>query len=248
MKRVVMIMVVALLFGFVAGASAQYDELIKKVDNAWTNRSGNTAPMKNALAMAEKAYGEKPGFDAAWRAARACFWIADRTENKSVDAEYGGRGADWARKATKEAPNKVRGYYYLALNLGEYGKGIGILKALFKGVGGDFEDACNKAISINPKYDNGGIYRAFGRYYFKLPRPKYDSEKSEAFYKKALAVNPNITRTYFYQAELYVKEELWGKAKSTLDKLAAINATDYENKYFINQGKILEAKVAKESK
>lgn len=212
-------------------AAADYDQLIKRVDEAWSKRSADTAPMIEAVKLAEQAYGEKPGFDAAWRAARACFWICDRTEVKKVDIKYGTRGSEWGQKAIKADPNAVEGYYWYGCCFGEYGKGLSIVTALAKGLAPKFEKAANKAIAINADYDNAGPYRLIGRYYFKLPWPKYAPEKAEANLLAGLKSAPKQARTYVYLAEVYIKEKQYDKARSVLANLAALD-TGYPDDNF----------------
>jgi len=237
--------ILAILFLLVSfgPAAADYDQLIQKVDREWKERTGDTGRMKDALIWAEQAYGEKPGFDAAWRAARACFWLCDRTEDRKTDLEYGQRGYKWAEKAIKANPDAVQGHYYYTICLGEYGKGLSMVKALAKGLGSKYEKAGKKAISIDGSYDRAGPCRALGRYYAVLPWPKYNFEKAEKNLLKALELAPKQARTYYYLAELYEREKQYDKAKAILKKLMELETTypdsNFDLKYFKKIGKDL---------
>ncbi len=243
MKRIALILTICLLVAVAAQAQEDYDILITRVDQAWEDRGANTSPMKEALKKAEQAYGIKPGFDAAWRAARTCFWICDRTDNEKTDLEYGKRGVEWAEKAIKYKPDSVEAYYYYTLCIGEYGKGMSIVTALAKGLGGDFEKGAKKAIALDASYEKGAPDRAFGRYYFKLPWPKYSAKKAEAHFKKSLAIAPKHARTLAYLAELYIKEKQYDKAKETLNFLLNLKAgypdQAFDHKYYQGIGKDL---------
>lgn len=247
MNKRVLIIVSALLILFCQSAFADYDELISKIDKAWLNRGGDSRPMKDALQWAEQAYGEKPGFDAAWRASRACFWICDRTHNSEIDLKWGKRGVEWAEKAIAANPNAVEGHYYYTVCLGEYGKGMSIVTALAKGLGGKFEAACNKAISINASYDHGSPHRALGRYWYSLPWPKYSFEKSEKALLTSMKLAPKAARSYFYLAELYIKEKEYDKARETIAKLDSIDSgyadSVFEHKFFKNMCNDLLVKI-----
>ena len=220
MKRVFFLTMAAVLT-FAAAAFA--DDVIKQLDQRWMSRSGDTAPMIEALGMAEAAYAKEASFDIAWRAARACFWICDRTDDQATDARYGLLGSQWAQKAVDLQPGKVQGHYYYTLCIGEYGKGISIPKAMTKGVGPKFEKAGQKALQIDGKYDHAGIYRAWGRYYFKLPWPMYSFEKSEKYFLDGLKIAPRGPRGAYYLAELYVKEKKYDKAREVLDNLQSMS-------------------------
>jgi len=244
-KRILLVCLAA-LFVFSGTAFADFDELIGKVDHAWLTRSGNKAPMIEALGLAEKAYSEKPGFAAAWRAARACFWICDRSEDEKVDLRYGKIGYEWGLKAIEAKPDRVEGHYYYTICLGEYGKGLSIPVALIKGLGGKYEKGGKKAIQIKPGYEHAGAFRAMGRYYFKLPWPKYSFKQAEAFYLDGLKIAPGSTRARFYLAELYVKEKMYKKARQSLQTLAGLKGypdEKWESAFYKEQGKALFEKI-----
>lgn len=214
-----------------ANVFADYEDLIHKTDRAWNTRSADVSEMKNALSWAEQAYGEKPGIEAAYKAARACFWICDRSSDKKVDKEYGKRGVEWAEKAIQYNPDAVEGHYYYTVCVGEYGKGIGILRALGKGIGGKYEKHCKKAISINAGYDRGAPLRALGRYFYKLPRGVYSFKKSEKYLLQSLQKAPKHARTLAYLADLYIKEKNYETAREMLSKLESLD-TGYQDSLF----------------
>lgn len=247
MKATVIWILVFVLLAAGQTALADYDQLIRKIDAAWNQRSGNTADMNDALAWAEQAYGEKPGFEPAWRAARASFWICDRTDDKDTDVKYGLRGMEWANRAIKANPDAVQGHYFYTICLGEYGKGLSIVTALAKGLGPKFEKANKKAIAIDGGYDNAGPYRALGRYYFKLPWPRYSAEKALENFNTALKIAPKQARTYVYIAEMYIKEKQYDKARQTLEQLAGIESgysdAAFDHKYYTQVGKDLSEQI-----
>ncbi len=210
-------------FVFVFASVSLASEVTQKFDTLWKTRTGNTSAMIEALGAADAAWANGADFEIAWRAARACFWICDRTEKQDVDAKYGMLGSEWAQKAIDLKPGDVKGHYYYTLCIGEYGKGISIPKAVTKGVGPKFEKAGKKALQINGKYDHGGIYRAWGRYYFKLPWPMYSFEKAEKYFLDGLKISPQGPRGAYYLAELYVKEKKYDKARETLSMLQGLN-------------------------
>jgi tetratricopeptide (TPR) repeat protein len=243
MKTFRLLVCVLTILIFATTAWADYDQLIKQIDDTWFNRNADTRPMKDALKMAEQAYGENPGYEAAYRAALACFWICDRTEDRKVDLEFGKRGVEWAEKAIAADPTRVEGHFTYMVNLGEYGKGMSIVTALAKGLGGKFEASAKKTISLNPNYDHGSPFRAYGRYWFKLPWPKYSAKKAEANYMASLRIAPRASRSHFYLAELYIKEKQYDKARSVLRDQQALKSgykdAAFEHMYFMKLGKDL---------
>ena len=236
----------ALFLALPAASLAGTAEVTAKMDDIWLNRSGDTANMREALALADQAWTEGQTYDVAWRAARAAFWICDRTEDSATDLEFGQKGYQWGEKAMALKADGVEGHYYYACSLGEYSKGMSIVVALTKGLGNKYLAECNKAISLNGRFDHGGPYRALGRYYFEVPWPKYDAAKAEQNYRAASGVDGNFGRTWYYLAELYGKEGNTVKEKEALDKLAAIPSlpeAKWEQTFYQDQGKALAAKM-----
>ena len=218
---------------------------IAGVDAAWVKRSGSLEQNKQMLAMAEKAFADGGGYEAAWRAARSAFWICDRTTDKKIKEEFGKKGWDWGTKAIELAPARVEGYYYGCISLGEYGTGIGILRAVTKGLGGKYEKLGNQATTINASFDMGGPYRAMGRYYQLLPKPLRNLTKAEELYKKNDAIAACMIRTKFYLVELYMEREDWDKARATADAALAnpgCAGYQYEDNFYKEEIKKLQKK------
>jgi tetratricopeptide (TPR) repeat protein len=86
----------------------------------------------------------------------------------------------------------------------------------------------SKAESIDTRYFSGGIFTAWGRFYFKLPWPKYDARHSEQMLRKALRVNPDNVRARVFLAELYEKEGHPREARKLLQEAIAHQPGSYD--------------------
>ncbi len=204
-------------------AQKDIQNIISKADLLYNKKDLQAKGAKESLSLLEKALNSYPdNFEILWRLARACFWICDRTENEDVKKEYGKKGYQYAEKAIKLNPNRVEGYYYYAICLGEYGKGISIIKAVWMGLDKDFKNKILKAIELDKNYEHAGPVRALGRFYFKLPWPKYSAKKSIKYLKEAIELAPRKARSYYYLAETYVEEKMWKDAYQTLNKIFSI--------------------------
>ena len=155
----------------------------------------------------KKATTDKEHFDANWRIARACFWIAEWAKNDDIKEKMGKKGWETGQKAVKLQPKRVEGYYFGGISLAQYGKAIGVVSAVFKGVSGDYEEALEKAIKINAKYEMAGPTRGYGRYWFKLPAMKRDLDRSAKLLERSAKDAPQKLRTHFYLAETYLKRD-----------------------------------------
>lgn len=84
----------------------------------------------------------------------------------------------YADKAVALNPQGVEGHFYSALGISLYAFGKSIVKALMEGLGPKYEGQLDEAIRINRDYDAGGLYSAYGRYWYTLPWPKRNLKKS----------------------------------------------------------------------
>ena len=183
--------------------------LINEGDALWResnepDRAGKT------IALYQKVLELDPNhFEALWKIARSYFVIGDSLpetkEFKDSHRELGEKGMTYARRALDINPLAIEGHYYYGLSLAQYSIGISIIKALVKGLGPEYEKHIGKALEINKLYDYAGPLRAMGRYWYMLPWPKRDIDKSIAFLKEAVAEAPLSIRGHVYLAESYLK-------------------------------------------
>jgi tetratricopeptide (TPR) repeat protein len=214
-----------------AGARAGKDvaALLSRCDAQWNARDEPgvldqlRAELQQARQLAPDDYG------VLWRFARLDFWVSDDPKLPDGDKSRLGKEAwELADRATAVNPNGVEGWYFAALGMGNYSLGIGILKALGEGIEGKFRERLSKAEKIDPKYQEGGVYNAWGRFYFKLPWPKYDARKSEQNLLKAIQVNPANVRGRVFLAELYKKEGHPKEARKLLEEALAHEPGAYD--------------------
>lgn len=203
--------------------------LLARADEAWVHRDepGRMDAMRDALDRAEviapKDYG------VLWRQARQYFWISDDpTLPNDQKSRLGKRAWEYGDQAAAVNPGGVEGWYFAAVGMGNYSLGIGILKALSEGIEGKYRERLSKAEKIDPKFFNGGIYTAWGRFYFKLPWPKYDARRSEQALQKSLEINPDHVRARVYLADLYAKEGHAKEARALLEEAVAHKVGSYD--------------------
>lgn len=70
--------------------------------------------------------------------------------------------AQWADARRTEAPKDANAHYLYAFNLGRYGQGISVAKALAQGFGGKIKDALTTALELQPKHAEA--HTAYGAY------------------------------------------------------------------------------------
>ena len=205
-----------------AAQLARIDELYRRRDEraAWGEQQQLVV---STLARAPNDYG------VLWRAARLYYWLSDdplvTNEQRS---KWGEQGWDLAEHAITLNPNDAAGHYWAAVCMGSYALGLGIMKALAKGMEGKFKDRLKRAGELNPAYQHGSIDVAWGRYYDKLPWPKRDRAKAQEIFGKVLAANPNNLRAKVYLAQSLAEDDRPADGKKLLDEVAAAQPGKYD--------------------
>jgi hypothetical protein len=200
---------------------AELEPLLRELDASYARRdeAAQLAAHRAQLAEAEK---RAPGdYEVLWRAARLYFWLADDPavppEEKS---RLGRKGWEYGDRATAANPARVEGWHFSAAGVGNYALGIGVFTALRQGIEKKFKERLSSAERIDPDFQNGAIFTAWGRFWYELPWPKYDAKKSRSALEAALAKNPDNVRAHVYLAELHFKENRTEAWRAELRKAA----------------------------
>jgi tetratricopeptide (TPR) repeat protein len=194
-----------------------------KAKALYDQRDGTGKSAREMLAVLDPYLNAHPDdYNALMLASAAAFWIGDRSTDEKVKMEFGLKGYTLGEKMIALKPEQVAGHYFYTINLGNYGEGISIIKALSMGLDKNYRRHGEKALVLDPGFEGGGADRALGRFYFKLPWPKYSAEKSIAHLRHAIQLAPRKTRTYSYLADTLFKEKRYDEAEKTIrDGLAA---------------------------
>ncbi|HZZ83684.1 MAG TPA: tetratricopeptide repeat protein [Anaeromyxobacteraceae bacterium] len=205
------------------------DALLARADDAYRLREepGKLEEVKATLAAAEKL---APGdYGVLWRLARLDFWLSDDAAlSNDRKSDLGKRAWELGDRATAVNPGGVEGWFFAAVGMGNYSLGIGVVKALAQGIEGKFKERLSAAEKIDPGFMGGAIENAWGRFYYKLPWPKYDGAQSERHLRKALKQNPHNVRARLYLAELYEKEDHPKEARKLLEQAVAEQPGHYD--------------------
>jgi tetratricopeptide (TPR) repeat protein len=223
----------ALLLCPLSSFSQESSIFMREGDALWKMRS-EEENARSSISFYKRVLATDPeSYEAHWKIARANFYLGDQTpETKKMrdkHKELGKEGMYYARKALELNPKGIEGHYYYALCIAQYSIGVSILRALAKGLGPEYEKHTARAIEINKQYDYAGPLRAMGRYWYQLPWPKRDLEKSISYLEEAQYCAPKSIRGKVYLAEAYFKNGQKEKAREQLKKtLGTVPAYDVE--------------------
>jgi tetratricopeptide (TPR) repeat protein len=205
-----------------APPSPELASLLAEIDANWAIRD-QPGKMDVDLALLQKAEKLAPNdYEVVWRLARHYYWLADDPASTNEEKARNGK-ITWeiGDRATQIDPSRVEGWFYASAGVGMYSIGISIIKALLDGMESKYLDRLKRSQAADPSYYGYGGDVSWGRYYYELPWPKYDGEKSELAFRKALRSAPYNLRAKVYLAELYIKEDHPAEAKKLLDAVLA---------------------------
>ncbi len=190
-------------------------ELLARADAAYAVRD-EPGRLDEGWQALEAAARLAPGdVEVLWRQARHEAWRAeDPAITDARRSEHGKRAWDLGERAIAADPRRVEGWFYAVSGMGNYSLGIGILSALAQGIEGKFKDRLSQAERLDPAFLGGAVQVAWGRFWFKLPWPKYDAEKSLRALRAALARNPGNVRARVYLGDLHLEEGRRAEARA----------------------------------
>jgi hypothetical protein len=216
-----------LMVGIASASCAQAgevaDPLLSRMDALWARRSDSGALQELVSLGTNAAASDPPNYEVEWRMARAYFWVAYTQSNRVVKKAVAGKAMEWADRARTQQPQRVEGHYLYAIAVGAYADTIGIMQAIVDGVAGKVESAAQRAYEIDRDYYHGAPGTVLGRYYFMLPWPKRDLERSRKYLEEVVTRHPHALIARYYLADTYIELGARDRAR---DQLAFILAND----------------------
>jgi len=163
--------------------------------------------------------GNPRDFAAAWKLARADYWIGGHAAAADARAVYE-NGIAAGRAAVAVEPNRPEGHFWIAANMGAMAESFGVRQGIkYRGA---IKEELETVLRLDPGFQQGSADRALGRWYFKVPRLFGGSRKeAEAHLRASLMYNPRSTASHFFLAELLIddgrKEEAATELESVID-------------------------------
>jgi tetratricopeptide (TPR) repeat protein len=183
----------------------------------YADRANLASARRAAEAWASALASDPRNFDAAWKQARADYWLgghAPEPERRGfLDA-----GIEAGRKAAALQPNRPEGPFWTAANMGALAESYGLRQGLKyrKAIKQELETV----LRLDQAFLEGSADRALGRWYFKVPGLfGGDRKLSEAHLRKSLTYNPNSTSSHFFLGELLQDEGRKDEARTEFQRV-----------------------------
>ena len=170
-----------------------------------------------AAAWADRLEKNPRDFEAAWKLARARYWIGGRAPEAERKAVLEA-GISAGRTAVALEPNRPEGHFWIAANMGALAESFGMRQGLK--YRGDIKNELLIVLKLDPAFQHGSADRALGRWYFKVPGLFGGSnKKSEEHLRKSLTYNPNSSSSHFFLAETLIDMGRTADARAELQKV-----------------------------
>jgi tetratricopeptide (TPR) repeat protein len=160
---------------------------------------------------------DRRNVDAAWKLARACYWMGGHVAREEQRRQYE-RGVEAGRSAVAVNPRRPEGHFWMAANMGALAESFGLRQGLkYRGA---IKDALETVLAIDPAFQQGSADRALGRWYFKVPGLFGGSkQKSVDHLRRSLVYNPDSTASHYFLADTLLDMNRLSEARAELQKV-----------------------------
>ena len=181
-------------------------------------RREDLASAKQAAAIwAERLQQNPKDFEAAWKLARARYWLGGHGPEPERKASLQA-GIQAGRAAVAAEPNRPHGHFWIAANMGSLAESFGLRQGLK--YRGDIKNELLTVLKLDPAFQQGSADRALGRWYYKVPGLFGGSKKqSEQHLRASLGYGPNNTASRFFLAETLRALDRPQEARAELQKV-----------------------------
>lgn len=165
-------------------------------------------------------------YEAAWKLARAAFYVGDRSDSNSEKDDMFREGIEAGKAAIALQPDKPDGHFWLGANYG--GEASQSTLANLSSVQ-DIKREMEAVLKIDETYQGYSAYLGLGRLYLQAPKVLGgDTAKAIEYLEKGVKLSPNNTMMRFHLAEAYVEANREGEAKKQIE---TIKTTTPDPKY-----------------
>lgn len=186
-------------------------------DALYRQRDDVNSAKRAADIWADRLRTDPGNFEAAWKLARANYWLGGHAPERERRA-YLEAGITAGRAAVNGQPHRPDGHFWIAANMGALAESFGLRQGLK--YRGDIRDELLIVLKLDPAFQQGSADRALGRWYLKVPGLFGGSKKkSEEHLRRSLTYNPNSTASRFFLAETLLDMDRKAEAIAELERV-----------------------------
>ena len=187
-----------------------------EADALYADRGNLTSARRAAAAWTAALAVDPRDFDAAWKLARADYWLgghAPEPERRTFLEQ----GIEAGRKASALQFSRPEGHFWTAANMGALAESFGVRQGLKYRK--PIKDELEAVLRLDPLFQNASADRALGRWYFKVPGLLGGSHTLAVEHLRASLRNGDSTASHYFLAELLLDEGRKTEARAELQKV-----------------------------
>lgn len=159
-------------------------------------------------------------FEAAWKLARAYYWLGTRGP-KNEQRQALQRGIETGERATTLAPQRPEGHFWLAADMGRLAESFGVMQGIK--YRGRIRDELERSIAVAPGWQGGSAETALGQWYAEVPRlAGGNHKKAEEYFRRALGYEAENKQTLLYLGDLLADEGRRDEARKLWEKVTEL--------------------------
>jgi tetratricopeptide (TPR) repeat protein len=222
---------------------------IAEADTLYEGREDMNKARVAVTALRQARTADYGNYEAAWKLARAAFYVGEHTDNDDERDDMFRQGIEAGKAAVQLQPDKPDGHFWLGANYGADAAHSTIANlSSFQ----DIKREMEAVLKIDESYQGYSTYLGLGRLYLQAPRVLGgDSQKAIDYLEKGVKLNPNHGLMRYYLAEAYEATNRYGEAKKQIETLTAITPDPKyaaEQKDAVEKGKKLLEKIRVEAR
>jgi len=195
---------------------------IAEADSLWEGREDLQKARVAVAALRQARTADYGSYEAAWKLARAAFYVGDHTDAAEERDDMFREGTEAGKAAVQLQPNKPDGHFWLGANYGGAAAHSTIANlSSFQ----DIKQEMDAVLKIEESYQGYSAYLGLGRLYLQAPRVLGgDSAKAIEYLEKGVKLSPNNMLMRYHLAEAYEAKNRDAEAKKQLETLLATPA------------------------
>jgi len=218
---------------------------IAEAESLWEGRDDLQKARVAVASLRQARTADYNSYEAAWKLARAAFYVGDHTDDDSEQDDMFREGTEAGKVAVQLEPNKADGHFWLGANYGGTAAHSTIANlSSFN----DIKTEMDAVLKIDESYEGYSAYLGLGRLYLQAPRVLGgDTSKAIEYLEKGVKLSPNNSLMRYHLAEALEANNRDAEAKKQLETL--IGATTPDPKYMaehntaLTKGKKLMEKI-----
>ena len=195
-------------------------ERIAEADALYEGREDLQKARGAVVSLRQARTADYGNYEAAWKLARASFFVGDRTDNDSERDDLFREGTEAGKAAIQLQPDKPEGHFWLGANYGGSAAHSTIANlSSFQ----DIKREMEAVLKIDESYQGYSAYLGLGRLYLQAPTVLGgDTDKAIEYLQKGIKANPNHGLMRFHLAEAYESNNRDAEAKKQIEALMAL--------------------------